>query len=264
MEKAALLSEQYADEANLSTRGEFNARFLVDDHHPHDWVYSELPLAPDATVLDVGCGPGGFWTVNSEHISESWKAVLSDFSSGMVSEAENQLQENSIGGDFTIADTEHLPFAQETFNMVLALQMLYHSPYLAVAIQECERVLAADGCLYATTGSSQNVAQLYKMMSTVADGSVSSLVGGFTAENGREQLGKHFDHVERRLFENEVRVDDPDALTAYALSLPLEDSRLSAFDAEDAEALRELAAAHIREHGAVRWTKDMTLFIAKS
>ena len=124
-------------------------------------------------------------------------------------------------------------------------------------------MLAADGRLYATTGSSQNAVQLYEMMSTVVDGSVSSLVGGFTAENGREQLKEHFDQVERRLFENEARVTDPDALTAYALSLPLEDPRLSAFDAEDAEALRELAAEHIREHGAVRWTKDMALFVAQ-
>ena len=101
-------------------------------------------------------------------------------------------------------------------------------------------------------------------MSSIADGSVEPISGEFTAENGREQLVPHFDHVERRLFENEVRVDDPDAVTAYALSLPLDAPELSAFDPENAEILRSQAAEHIDRQDEIRWQKDMALFVAQT
>lgn len=262
MDEAALLAEQYADAANLSTRGDFNDRFTLKERHPHEWVYGELSAPSAATVLDLGCGPGSFWTGNDGRIPGGWRAVLGDRSEGMVIEARDRLADASVTASPLVMDAERLPFDAGTFDAVLALQMLYHVPNRARALAECRRVVRPDGTLYATTGSEANARPLFELMSAAADGPVSSLPGAFTAENGREQLLGQFDRVERRLFENEVVVDDPDAVVAYALSLPLDAPELSAFEPDDADRLRERVAARIARDGAVRWRKDMALFVA--
>lgn len=262
MDEAALLAEQYADASNLGTRGEFNDRFTVRDEHPHLWYREQISLGYDATILDLGCGPGSFWTANAGRIPEDWSPVLADLSPGMVSTARERLDTDTPTARLAAATAEALPFAAGTFDGVFAFQMLYHAPDRDRAIAECRRVLVEDGTCYASTGSEVNAAPLFELMSTVADGPVEALSRDFTAENGREQLAAHFETVETRTFENEVRVDDPDAVVAYALSLPLEDPALAPFEVEDAPALRELAAERIAAEGEIRWPKDMTLFVA--
>ena len=230
---------------------------------PHEWVWDELTVPSNASVLDIGCGGGRFWTVNEDQTPDNWQVVLGDFSEGMVLQACDRLTESLFSPHLTVTDAENLPFTDDTFDAVLALQMLYHLPNRTAALQELRRVLAPDGRLYATTGSTANARPLFEMMSTIADGPVQSIAGEFTAENGYDQLIPHFSQVERRVFENEVRVDDPDALTAYALSLPLNAPELSAFEPEDADQLRKLAVKRIADQGAIHWQKNMALFVAE-
>ena len=263
MEKTELLADQYADESNLATRGEFNDRYTVLDLHPYEWVWDELSVAEDASVLDIGSGPGSFWAVNEDQIPKDWQVVLGDFSEGMLVEARDQLTDILFPLHLTIADAEGLPFADDTFDVTLALQMIYHLPNRAAALREFQRVLAPEGRLYVTTRSRTNVQELLEMMSAVADAPVQLPLNEFVAENGHDQLMPYFSQVERHMFENEVRVDDPDALTAFALSLPLEAPELSAFDPEDADQLRERAAERIADQGAIHWQKNMALFVAE-
>jgi ubiquinone/menaquinone biosynthesis C-methylase UbiE len=263
MDEVALLAEQYADASNLSTRGGFNDRFTVKDRHPHEWVYSESSLPDDASVLDLGCGPGAFWRINADRVPEDWSPVLADFSRGMVADAARHLGDAPVDPAPTVADAQRLPFDDGAFDAVLALLMLYHPPDRDAAVEEVGRVLVPGGRLYATAGSVDNAGTLFELMSSVADGPVEPLAGGFTAENGREVLDPHFADVRRRVLENEIRVDDPDAVVAYVLSLPLDDPRLSTFDPDDAGPLRELAAELIDREGAIRWRKDTALFVAE-
>jgi ubiquinone/menaquinone biosynthesis C-methylase UbiE len=262
MDKASLLADQYADASNLSTRGAFNDRYTVTDTHPHRWVRDELTLPDGARVLDLGCGPGAFWTLDGGHVPADWSPVLADFSPGMAADAAENLAAEPVDAAVSVADGEHLPFADDSFDAALALLMLYHLPDRDAALSELLRVLAPGGRLYATTGSEANDIPLFEMLSAVADGTVETLARGFTAENGRDVLDSHFDSVERRTFENEVRGDDPDAVVAYALSLPLDAEPLSAFDPGDADALRELVAERIERNGEIRWRKDTALFVA--
>jgi ubiquinone/menaquinone biosynthesis C-methylase UbiE len=262
MEKPDLLAEQYADASNLSTRGEFNRRYTVADRHPHEWVLDQISLPAAATMLDIGCGPATFWSGNPDRVPEESHVVLADFSRGMVGQAREAVTEAPFSTRHLTADAERLPFADGVFDRAFALQMLYHLPDREAGLAECARVLADDGRFYATTSSQGNMGDLFEMMSTVADGAVDPLPGGFTAENGREVLGDQFDSVERYVFENELRVDDPDALVAYALSLPLDAAPLAAFDPADAGALREEVARRINRDGEIRLQKDMALFVA--
>lgn len=263
MDKASLLAEQYADAANLSTRGEFNDRFTVKDRHPNEWVYEELSVPAEPVILDLGCGSSSFYAINADQVPDEWTAVYADFSRSMVRATRDGIDTTPFTTVPTVADAERLPFPDETFDAILALQMLYHLPDRETALSECRRVLKPGGRLYATTSSEANGEPLFKMMSSIAGDQVTALSSGFTAENGRDQLDPHFDDIERRVFENEVRVDDPDAVTAYALSLPFDAPELSAFDPADADVLRARLAERIDRNGEIQWQKNMALFIAR-
>lgn len=262
MKKADLLAEQYADASNLSTRGGFNRQYTVPDRHPHEWILDQISVPTGATILDIGCGPASFWAANTDRLPSDSRVVLSDFSRGMVSQARDRVGAVPFSTRPLTADAERLPFVDDRFDAAFALQMLYHLPDWRAGLQECERVLADGGRFYATTSSRTNMTTLSELMSTAAEGTVDPLPGEFTAENGGEILAAQFDTVDRYVFESEVRVDDPDAVVAYALSFPLDARALSAFQPDDAAALRDVAARRIDEDGEIRWQKDMALFVA--
>lgn len=262
MDKATLLAEQYADASELATRGEFNEAFTSADRAPHEWVFGQMARHEGGRVLDLGTGTGTFWTSNASRIPDDWTPVVADFSRGMVGEAREAVNDAGTDVEAVTADAEALPLADDSTDAVLALLVLYHPDDRAEAIEECHRVLAPGGRLYASTGHHENSKTLYDLVDEVADGGVEPLAGGFTSANGASQLEAAFDEVERRWFRDEVRVDDPDAIVAYALSLPLEAPALSGFDPSDAEALREVTAERIESDGAITWRKDTALFVA--
>lgn len=265
MTKTELLAEQYLDASNLGTRGEFNERFTVSETHPHWWVFDHVEAPPDARVLDLGCGHGAFWAANAGRATDrDWNTMLADFSPGMLADARDGLSDTTFEPDYAVADGSHLPFQRDTFDAALALMMLYHIHDIESAIEDLRRALAPDGRLYASVGADGNAARLFELMDTVANGTVEPLEGGFTGGNGAALLETAFDSIERHVLEDTVRVDDPDAVVAYVLSMPLDDPRLSAFDPSDAEALRELVADRIADDGAITWQKDTVLFVAQS
>jgi len=46
-------------------------------------------------ILELGCGTGLLWQINSQHIPASWDITLSDYSPGMVEEAAKNLADAS-------------------------------------------------------------------------------------------------------------------------------------------------------------------------
>jgi len=79
-------------------------------------------------VLEVGCGPGGYWAEVAEMIPPSWHITLSDFSPGMVAEARQRLA--ALDRSFTVihADVQDLPFPDESLG---ALDYTYLQHYEA-------------------------------------------------------------------------------------------------------------------------------------
>jgi SAM-dependent methyltransferase len=76
--------------------------------------------------------------------------------------------------------------------------MLYHASDRRRAIEECRRVLAAGGRLYATTSHPENGRALFDLVSTAAGGEVEPLSRTFDGERGATELATVFDSVDRR------------------------------------------------------------------
>ncbi|MGI8661961.1 MAG: class I SAM-dependent methyltransferase [Acidimicrobiales bacterium] len=117
----------------------------------YDW----LGLEPGDRVLDLGCG---FGRHAYESLRRGAKVVACDFSlaelkdvSGMfaaISEAETLPQTASSG--CVNGDGTRLPFPDDTFDKIIASEVLEHIPDDAAAMGELQRVLKPGGTLAVT------------------------------------------------------------------------------------------------------------------
>jgi ubiquinone/menaquinone biosynthesis C-methylase UbiE len=97
-----------------------------------------------ARSLEIGAGTG-YFTLNLMRAGLIGEAACSDISPGML----DALQANALSLGLTVhtepANAESLPFADESFDLVLGHAVLHHIPDLARAFVELERVLAPGG-----------------------------------------------------------------------------------------------------------------------
>ncbi|MBO0792518.1 MAG: class I SAM-dependent methyltransferase, partial [Ktedonobacteraceae bacterium] len=153
-----LLNRQYQDATNFGARVDLHRRFRVNPYGFHRWVFDHFTLNEGSQVLELGCGPGGLWRSNRQRIPTNWQITLTDFSPGMLQEARALLGEERF--TYEVADAQALPFADESFDAVIANHMLYHIPDLNRALGEIQRVLKPSGHFYATTFGREHLREL--------------------------------------------------------------------------------------------------------
>jgi ubiquinone/menaquinone biosynthesis C-methylase UbiE len=104
------------------------------------------PLPRFDRSLEIGAGTG-YFTLNMLQDGVVGEATATDISPGML----DVLQANAarIGADVqTVAcDAEELPFADESFDLVLGHAVLHHIPHLDRAFAEFRRVLRPGGLI---------------------------------------------------------------------------------------------------------------------
>ena len=102
------------------------------------WPYGE--------VLEVGCGTG-FFALNLKLAGVIKAAHVTDISPGMVAAA----QRNAEGLGFSIegraADAEHLPYDDDSFDLVVGHAVIHHIPDVDLVFSEMLRVLRPGGRL---------------------------------------------------------------------------------------------------------------------
>jgi SAM-dependent methyltransferase len=165
-------------------------------------------------VLDAGCGNGP-WTRVLRRRFGLGSVVGLDLSMGMLAAAGD-----ATDGRLINADVQALPLGGRTFDVVLALWMLYHVADRSSALQEFRRVLRPGGCLLATTNSASP-----RRSDEVLAEALAEVTGrppstdwqpdlGFTAENGAELLSTVFDRVESHRVVGALAVPEPGPVLA--------------------------------------------------
>ena len=266
---SAVVTEQYRHSANLAARITLHERFSTNPLGLHRWLFAQMELPSRARLLEVGCGLGSLWRNNLDRLPPEWSVVLTDTSSGMVREAAERLGDHQGQFAFAEADAQALPFADTSFDAVLAHFMLYHVPHRDRALREIVRVLRPDGVLYAATNGHRHMREgtLFAVQSGLLEAAGrANDATEFGLENGAAQLTPWFADVALRRYDDALIVTDAEPLLAYILSRWDVQATIARLGRDEAQrrvaVLRTQLDQELARHGQIHVSKDSGLFIA--
>ncbi len=259
-----LKNEQYKDSTRLQARGRLHADYSRNTYGWFEWqfdLYHDLP--DNARILELGAGAGWFWLKNWRRIPAGWDITLSDFSAGMVAEQRQSLARIPRPFHFAQIDIQAIDYPDQTFDAVMANNMLYHVPDRAKAIAEARRILKMGGSFFTATNGENHLQEVHHIMARFGfqpeeylGGFVS--VKGYTLENAADQLRASFEHVELHRYDDEILLTQPQPLIDYILSFPIKLNR------ERLQSLQTFIEAEFSHHnGQFSITKDMGVLIAR-
>lgn len=104
-------------------------------------------LAPNAAVLDIGCGTGDLCIAAKSRLAPEGSVVGIDAAPEMVEYARRKATRAHLEIDFQHQVAEHLAFADQSFDVVLSSLMMHHLPdsVKRAALSEAWRVLRPHG-----------------------------------------------------------------------------------------------------------------------
>ncbi|MGL4306003.1 MAG: class I SAM-dependent methyltransferase [Mycobacteriaceae bacterium] len=108
-----------------------------------DAVAGDQPL-PYGRALELGCGTG-FFLLNLMQGGVARKGSVTDLSPGMVKVAVRNAQNLGLDVDGRVADAEGIPYADNTFDLVVGHAVLHHIPDVEQSLREVLRVLKPGG-----------------------------------------------------------------------------------------------------------------------
>jgi ubiquinone/menaquinone biosynthesis C-methylase UbiE len=144
---------EFWDSSPCDAQGSYADRFAFR-YNKDTWLLDTLKEIGSAgrNVLEVGCGQGTdgvtlcrFLQRRSRYTGVDQSTVSLDRARAAAAEARHTL---AVTPEFRLADAEHLPFADATFDCVLSVGALHHSPDTYRAVCEVHRVLAPGGKAY--------------------------------------------------------------------------------------------------------------------
>ncbi len=123
------------DDSNMNNLASFQPpRFAFFEQFVKDWTGKK--------VLDVGCG-GGFTT---EHLTTLGADVTGlDPSPKLIGAASAHARKTGKEINYQVGKSEHMPFEDNTFDIVTCVDVLEHVESPAAAVREIHRVLKPGG-----------------------------------------------------------------------------------------------------------------------
>lgn len=221
-DQSYLQKDQYRTESNLQARIQLHKKYGTNPYPWQRWVYDQLSLQPEMRILELGCGPGELWVLNSDRTISSdrtptYRLFLSDYSTGMVVRARQQIPH----ARYLCLDAQAISFTDNVFDIVIANHMLYHLPDLEQGIDEIYRVIRPGGWLAAATNGTEHMLEINNLLAEFDPHSQIHATGirSFSIETGGRVLSRLFSQIDFRRYEDNLHVTDSRALIAYIRSL---------------------------------------------
>lgn len=122
-------------------------RFMRKDAAAYERLYELLrPVVRHKTVLELATGTG---LIAKNIVSSAAHIEATDASPEMIAEAKRDNRSAKL--HFSVQDMFHLPYADESFDVVIVANALHIVPEPEKALSEIRRVLKDDGVLVAPT-----------------------------------------------------------------------------------------------------------------
>ena len=121
--------------------------FMKKDHKAYKQMYSLIyPVVRHKQVLELATGTG----LIAQHIVRSADPIeATDASQEMIEQAKQGVKSTKLY--FSVQDMFHLPYADQSFDVVIVSNALHIVPEPERALAEIRRVLKDDGVLVAPT-----------------------------------------------------------------------------------------------------------------
>ena len=122
-------------------------RFMRKDAAAYEQMYELLrPVVRHKTVLELATGTG---VIAKNIVNSAAHIEATDASPEMIAEAKRDNRSAKL--HFSVQDMFHLPYADESFDVVIVANALHIVPEPEKALAEIRRVLKDDGVLVAPT-----------------------------------------------------------------------------------------------------------------
>jgi ubiquinone/menaquinone biosynthesis C-methylase UbiE len=287
-DKAQVRDGLYGDPSKLGARVDLQQRFSVNPVSIADWELGLVDLSGVEKALDVGCGTGAFLLPLARRLAPQGATVIGlDLAEGTLGQARARVQAEGLPVDCLIGDVEALPFADHSFDLVLANYMLYHVPDLDQAIAELRRVVRPTGTLLAATNGRGHMRELWQMeeqallhlgtapqtVTALLERARAARAQSFRLETGAEWLRRAFSDVRVERYPDALEVTEVEPLVAYLVSLWSLEQILEGVAAAEherellhtrvADSFRQIVHERLVADGVVRIAKDTGAFVAR-
>ena len=255
------LKSQYQNATNRSARIRLHRDYSVNPLGWFPWMMEQYKLEPGMRILELGCGNGALWTENRGRLPKDIRVVLSDKSEGMLRDARDVLGEDERFSYETF-DCSSIPFAESSFDLVIANHLLFYCEDLNRVLGECKRVLKPGGRFACSAYGHQHMKEITELVQQFNSNIVLSsecLYERFGLENGAGILADFFSDCRLLRYEDAIEVTDSEPLICYILSCHGNQNRLLL---DRYKEFREFVDS--RTGGGFHITKDAGMFLCSN
>lgn len=248
--------DQYKKADNLDIRIQLHKKYSSNKLGFNNWIFSNYEIAAGIKVLELGCGTGELWKNNLDAIEKMNSLIVTDLSSDMVAKTKLVIG-NRTNVSYEVMDIKNILFESETFDVVIANMLLHHVDDIDRALFEVNRVLRDGGVFYcATFGENGVVDYLARLFENEVN--LESENKTFTLQNGMSYLGRHFNNIEKLIYDDELRVTSIDDLVKYMQSF----KGISEIGSLNEVTMRKRLQMKFKD-GMLRIPKEYGMFIAQ-
>ena len=264
--------EQYQSSANLNKRINIHS-YSTSTKNWFDWVYERLQIQSGQKIVEIGCGNAILWAYNAYKIPENVEITLTDRSEGMLLEAQKKLEpyqsvfrKQNIQITYQIADANKLLIPTKSYDLIIANHMLYHVTNIKSCLETVSKALKKNGTFCCSTIGKGHMKELHEIVATF-DADIAIEIPSdhhttcFRLENGMDYLKEHFSMIKQDIQDNDLLVDDVDAIYNYVHSY----SGNAPYILEKrADEFREIIKEKLEKEGVIYIHKSTGMFMCKN
>ncbi len=214
------LSTQYQNASNISARIRLHRDYSLNKEGWFHWLFRQLDLKPGMKILELGAGNGALWSQNLDKLPKGLTIVLSDISEGILVDAKNEIGDNAEF-QYTVFDAQKIPFADNTFDLVIANHMLFYCDDIPKTLKEVCRVMKKGGFFACSTYSKRHMHEITDLVQEFNPEIVLSstnLYDRFGLDNGAEILSKDFTNISCHKYQDAIELSESTPIISYILS----------------------------------------------
>ena len=252
--------QQYSDDRNLSARMSLHTKHSTNKQGLISWLWEQYRFFAHCRILELGCGNGAQWEDKVDTLPYGCEVILSDLSDGMVRIVKEKYSEYKL--TFQQIDIQKIPYANDSFDFIIANHMLYHVPDLTRALSEVKRVLKTNGILYSTTIGSGGLQPFLHSAFKRFDSNTEAFAQKFSfiMQNGYEVLNEHFVDVKRVDYEDSFSITETQDLIDWIEST----ITIGSYSQQSLDSLYGYFEDIRKRDGAINIPKEVGLFISQN